>query len=109
VRPLPSRLRLTPQFSGRALRSRARSKRIMQWRACCAPAIRYHGPLQLLVMRHSRCGNMHHAVVRPRDSLGARAVRLYCVPYVSAFPFVSKNVAKGLQSVMEVAAQSSDS
>ena len=40
-----------PQFSGGALRCPARSKRMMKWRACCAPAVGYHGPLQLLVRR----------------------------------------------------------
>ena len=54
---LPSACRLTPQFSGRALRCPAHSKRIMNWRACCAPAPTHHGPLQLLVMRH--CAMTH--------------------------------------------------
>ena len=43
---------ITPQFSGRAPRYPARSKRIMKWRACCAHVSGYHGPLQLLVRRH---------------------------------------------------------
>jgi hypothetical protein len=44
--------RLTPQFSGRALRYPARRVCTMKCRTCAAPTPTYHGPLQLLVMRH---------------------------------------------------------
>src|SRR6185503_15291179 len=47
--------RLTPQFSGRALRGPARRVCTMKWRTCAAPATPYHGPLQLLVRRLPRC------------------------------------------------------
>lgn len=46
----PGRL-ATPQLSGRAPLGPARSKRMMKWRACCAPATPHDGPLQLLVIR----------------------------------------------------------
>src|SRR5688572_5752660 len=42
-------VRLTPQFSGGAHTREARRMCKMKWRARAAPAIRYHGPLQLLV------------------------------------------------------------
>jgi hypothetical protein len=44
-------IRLTPQFSGRALPCDARCERIMKWRARGVAAIPYDGPLQLLVRR----------------------------------------------------------
>src|SRR5688572_1992799 len=50
--------RITPQFSGRTPPCEARSKRIMKWRACCAPAPTYHGPLELLVRRQTRCSTL---------------------------------------------------
>jgi hypothetical protein len=43
--------RLTPQFSGRALKCDARRERIMKWRARAVAAPSCHGPLQLLVSR----------------------------------------------------------
>jgi hypothetical protein len=48
----PIFIRITPQFSGRTLPCEARRERIMQWRARAVAATTYHGPLQLLVMRH---------------------------------------------------------
>jgi hypothetical protein len=45
---------ITLQFSRRAMRCPARSKRIMKWRACCAHVSGYHGRLQLLVRRLAR-------------------------------------------------------
>jgi len=53
--------RLTPQFSGRALPCEARRERIMKWRARAVAATPYHGPLQLLVMRHT-----HADACKPR-------------------------------------------
>jgi hypothetical protein len=46
---LPQKLlwRLTPQFSGRALRPAERRERIMKWRARAVAATPCHGPLQL--------------------------------------------------------------
>ena len=44
-------LRITPQFSGRALPCEARRERIMKWSARGVAAMRCDGPLQLLVRR----------------------------------------------------------
>src|SRR5688572_7310333 len=70
---------ITPQFSRRALRCPARSKRIMQWRACCAHVSGYHGRLQLLVIRRcavgQTCGHLFSEPLskRPRQHLASRA------------------------------------
>jgi hypothetical protein len=56
---------ITPHLSRRALRCPARSKRIMQWRACGAHVSPYHGRLELLVC--SVAGTRRDKV-RPMDA-----------------------------------------
>jgi hypothetical protein len=60
---------LTPQFSGRALRCPARRVCIMKWRTCAALAPTFHGPLQLLVMRHYPPNLLRPGRTRARLSL----------------------------------------
>src|SRR5262245_6819058 len=68
-----SNMRLTPQFSGRAIKFPARRERIVKWRARAVAATPCHGPLQLLVRRHAMVRGL---VVVARDPIWAESPQI---------------------------------